>query len=393
MVSLVLTFGIFFALSCSTIENTEIPQQESSPQHTYDQQLRDLNNQISQSPGDTHLHEKKAELLFDYATSFSTPQQRLPLYANLHDLSGEDRSNQKINSIIKKAWSSEHSSGIRLLQQDESNEFVQQIIAHFDNAITLIPDTLVTYSLKAATLYENGNLHSAIETLETAKAKTGGNEEQLDEKIAYLNLESGNLQEAVLIYHSLTESNPDNEHYKHGLINAMIINEQHEDVISILRRLSEEFPARIAYQEALATETFFFVKKESEYLLLSDPESSDISGGVATIISYLEEAHTIFNSLSSQVPLNEENTLRLAAFYKNSATIIGTLANELPLDDDKKEELEIVYIDFLEQSLPSWERLSELNPDNIDYLLNLKQVYEYLGMDEESEAVERSLTF
>lgn len=395
-VGLALAFGIFFAISCTSTENVVQAPQEQSSEPTYDEQLLSLEKRISESPDNQRLYVEKAQLLSDYAASFGSPDQRLNLYRNLKDLSSGARGNHpEIISIKRNAWHKEHSSGVRLLQQssDISHGQAQTIVAHFDNAITLIPDSLQTYNLKATTLYRIGNLHAAIESLETAKSFKEGSTSNLDEKIAYLHLESGNIQEALSIYNRLSERYPDDENYRNGLINALILNEQHEEVIAILKELSELYPARFFYQEALATETFFLVKKKSEQLLQSDPEELNIEEELNIITTYLNESHSMFNSLSSDAPVYEESTLRIAAFYKNSASLLSSLADELDIETAKREELETMYITFIEYSLPSWERLTEINPNNLDYLVNLKEVYQALGMDEEADAIERSLNF
>ena len=47
----------------------------------------------------------------------------------------------------------------------------------------------------------------------------------------------------------------------------------------------------------------------------------------------------------------------------------------------------------MEYSLPIWERLAELNPENMGYISNLHQVYLELGMNEDAESLERSYNF
>ena len=396
MASLVLAFGIFFAISCTSTKNVVQIPNENSSEETFDEQLRSLNERITESPDDQQLYVEKARLLADYATTFSMPDQRLKLYKNLRNLSSENHGKQAdIVSIKKDAWNKEHNSGLQLLQEDSdiSYQQAQIIIAHFDNAITLIPDSLQTYNLKATTLYRIGNLHAAIETLETAKTFKSTNTSTLDEKIAYLHLESGNIQEALYLYNKLSEVYPDDENYRNGFINTLILNEQHEEAISILKELSEQYPARFFYQEALATETFFLVRKKSEELLQSNPDELNVEEKLNMITTYLSDSHSIFDALSSDAPIHEESTLRIAAFYKNSASLLSSLADELEIEAEIKEELEEMYLTFTEKSLPSWERLAEINPNNLDYLVNLKEVYQALGMNEEADAIERSINF
>ncbi|MDR9365242.1 MAG: hypothetical protein RI575_07890 [Balneolaceae bacterium] len=48
---------------------------------------------------------------------------------------------------------------------------------------------------------------------------------------------------------------------------------------------------------------------------------------------------------------------------------------------------------FMEYALPLWERLAEINSDNLGYINNLYQVYLELDMQEEAESIERSYNF
>ena len=176
MVSVLLTFGIFFALSCSTFKSSSDLDSAASLYESgnYEHALRTVNNGIQKNPDDFDLQLLKAEILQKIAVENYQPEDREPVYANLRTTADEiqfttEAYQTRTDSILNSAWMHEQSAGVRLLQQDGTNSFEQhfnKVIAHFKNAVTIIPDSIVTYNLMATTYYRHGNLSDAISTLE-----------------------------------------------------------------------------------------------------------------------------------------------------------------------------------------------------------------------------------
>lgn len=392
MLSLVLTFGIFFTLSCSTIRDTESAN-SSKDETTLQEQLSEINREISENPDDVDLQAKKAQLLYQYSQTLSNPENRQPFYMNLRDIANSYSSDSEItetlDDILFEAWHSEEQGAINLLQKDTENrsdEEVTRITSHLENAITLIPDSLQAYNLLATTQYQHGNVNQAIQVLEEAEQQQEIYNAAIAEKLAYLYLESGNLVKAEQRYRDLVEFKPDKLLYKHGLINVLILSEKHEETIELLEELSEEYPTRYSYQESLATELFYlFESKTDPYVSensnneLSDEDREELTG-------LLSSVHSIFEAIQESLPTSEENLFRMASFYKKAADRL----DQLPDADDELDELEN---DFKEYSLPLWERLAEINSENLGYINNLYQVYLDLGMQEEAESIERSYNF
>ncbi len=397
-----IAFGVFFTLSsCSSTEQTQYQEQPSpSAEEEFESRLNNIDSQIEENPGEIGLRAQKAELLAAFAKSKEDPTQRKPVYQNLRDLSVSaaqlNLDTEQLKPVLTAAWAEEQSSGMRLLQQDDPetpSTNYNRIISHFDNAITILPDSLVTYSLKATTHYRNGSLNKAVNTLEAAKSRSGSPETELSEKLAYLYLESGKLDESVALYRELVESYPDDDHLLHGLANAYMLNEQHEEAVGLLQSLADKYPTRHNYQEALATELYFIFEKEAR-LLLSNPQNNEQSNeSVGQLVTKLENVHNLFDNLRSDIPSNEENTYRMAAFYKNSASTLREMLSSLNLNDETKNSVETLEKNHLEYGLPLWERLAEINPDNLEYLTSLQQIYLNLGMEEEAESLERSINF
>jgi predicted Zn-dependent protease len=399
--SALLAFGIFFTISCATTEQTGTSEVPPSAEQDFDMQLLDIDRQIEENPASIDLRVQKADLLVDAAKKEPEPEQRKPYYQNLRDAAqsafyqfGDET--KELDEVLARAWSHEQSNGVRLLQQDESEMFdthFNSIISHFENAITIIPDSLVTYSLKATTYYRHGNLNEAIQTLQTAQSVSAESKPELSEKLAYLHLESGNLDESVRLYRKLAENQPDDEYIMHGLANAYMLNNQHEEAADLLQSLADKYPSRHNYKEALATEIYFIFEKEADQLLLDQQSRDPGNQPVEQLVNMLEDIHSIFESLKTNIPANEENTFRMAAFYKNSSLKLREITDSLTADEEFREEIAELEKNHLEISLPLWERLADMNPDNMEYLTGLRNVYQNLGMEEEAESVERSINF
>lgn len=392
MLSLVLAFGIFFTLSCSTLHETESTETSGNNETTLQEKISKVNEDISEDPENAELQAQKANLLFQYSQNITEPGRRNPVYQNIRDIADSYSSNQTISNqldeVLSEAWHTEKQSGINLLQNnqaDNSQDF-SRIVSHFQNAITLIPDSLQTYSLLATTHYQQGNLNDAIETLHQAEEQQNLYKPAISEKLAFLYLESGDLAEAEKKYRELVEFNSDKPLYKHGLINVLILSDKHQMAIEMLEQLSDEYPTRYAYQESLATELYYLFKTKTDSFASSGANSELSDEELQELSNLLSSVHSIFETTRESLPTSEESLFRMASFYKNASARLS----ELPTTNGDLEEIEQ---DFMEYSLPLWERLTEINSENLAYINNLYQVYLDLGMQEEAELIERSYNF
>lgn len=389
MVSLLLTFGIFFAVSCTVFEKSQ-NEEQVSVQDQMLQRMDQIDQQIIENPDNPELKFRKGELLLDMADLMVDPTDRNPIYRNLFDLSMET---DLLQPLVVQAWSEEQNSGVRLLQSDRNDDTVDHyndILAHFNNAVILQPDSLVTYSLLATTYYENGSIHQAIETLESAIEISDQDEQEFQEKLAYLYLEAGRTDISVNMYENLVSESPDNHHLLHGLINAYILSNRHEDAILILKGLTDEYPARYSYHEALAAQLYFRFKNSSEHFINGTDDQDERSAD--QLIQWAIEIDELFNLLISSTPINEENIYRMATFYRNSAGLLINLSEHSD-DVESKQEFDRFATDHSEKSLSYWERLLEMDPDNLEYITVLHQLYLDNGMIEEADSIERSYNF
>ena len=393
MTSILLAFGIFFSFSCNSLDNVE---SSSIQNQSLQEQIEQINREITENPDDIKLRVRKAELLFRYSQTIPDPANRMQIYSNIRDINesvsnGRQKSSASMDDLLERAWRSEHRSGISLIQKDNSelSEIeLNRAIAHFENAVTVLPDSMKSYNVLASTHYQMGNINKAKEVLEIANSHNSQSNAAIKEKLAFLYLESGELDEAEKRYKELTENYPDKLLYRHGLINVLILSNQHQDAIQNLETLSEEYPTRYNYQESLATEIYFLFKKETEEYLedgfvdLKDEERE-------ALFTLLRSAHNIFESFRESIPTNEDNLFRMATFYKNTAMRL----KDLSVVTNSQEDLNELYDEYLNYSLPLWEQLAEMNPENLEYISNLHKVYLELGMEEDANNLERSYNF
>lgn len=392
--SIVLAFGVFFTLSCSTINNSnssDRPTQESVKQ--LQDRLSGVEAELSDQPRNSQLHLEKAEILFKIAEQTTPPANRLHYYKNMRDIAESGAIDQgdasTLHELISKAWSYEQGEAVKLLQREESEiqeSNTERITSHFNNAITVNPDSLVTYNLLANTYYRTGNFNRAIQTLEEALGYDHSDRHDIREKLAYLYLESGNIENAIEHYRALSEDSPENSLLRHGLANAYMLNEQHEEAIRLLRDLIKDYPNRIEYKESLAGELYFTFREDLKQLIRNTEEVS--SAEVNEFFEILNEIDSIFHDLDETVPLSDDIAYRKAAYLNNTSRLLKQLAtytneNTTALLEKRREA-------YLNRAMDLWERLSENNPDNINYVRNLYEIYVNLGMNEEADSLKRS---
>jgi tetratricopeptide (TPR) repeat protein len=397
MASLVLAFGIFFAISCSTFENT-VPAEEPSQLEYLNEQIIRINQELESDPNNRELKIQKAKMLNEFASKQKNPSDRYPVYQNLYSINQPNGDSEipEITEILVKAWENEQLSGVRLLQTNRDskvNQHYYDVLAHFDNAIVLQPDSMVTYSLMSTTFYENGSIRNAIETLESALNRSADEDPKYLEKLAYLYLEFGNTDESIKIYENLVSNSSNDSHLIHGLTNAYMISRRHNDAIAQLKLLSEEYPSRPYYREALATQLYFLFADKSAELYRGFESGEEIEDKVVELLELSDEAHLIYDSLRTTIPTNEESFFRMGTFYNNSINKFSALHSDLNLSSERNANLVSTIETYREISIELWERLTEINPDNMEYAYTLYNLYKDAGMNEEADSIERSYNF
>ena len=394
---ILLVFGIFFTLSCATFSTTTKNAETLYQESNYSQALAAVNREISDQPDKPEKKILKANILKDYAVNDHAPSDREVVYQNLRNTVEEiqfssGQFNAVTDSILTSAWMHEQSEGVRYLQQDDSenlNRYFDLVISHFNNAITIIPDSVVTYNLKATTHYRHGDLGDAIATLESIEESGITRPPETCEKLAFLYLEAGMIDRSIAIYEGLTANHPQNEMFRRGLVNAYILGEDHEDSVRLLEALAEEYPNRVEYREALATERFYLLRSEADKRL-SEPQTDPIN--IESYVTSLSEIATIFRDVDTTLPSSEERKERIAEFHLNAANLLQEIADFAGDGSNNRELASVEAESHLRDSIPYLISLFESQSENVAYGRRLLRVYNELNMEQEAESLERQIT-
>lgn len=395
MTSLMLVFGIFFTLSCSTLSLTNESAESLYERGKFDKALTSVNNSLEENPDDSEIKVLKAKILKEVALDKQNPSDRKVYYQNMRDVVDDVRfttDQAQTDSILVNAWSHEQSEGVRHLQEDNTDTYetnFDRIISHLENASVIIPDSLITYSLKATTYYRHGDIQKAISSIEQAENNGVSLTPQIRERLAFLYLESGNLQKSISTYKDLVDQHPNNQNYRHGLVNALILDENHEESVAYLLELSEEYPNRTEYVEALASERFYKISQEIDSFSATD--KSLTSDEFEALITELSEIGNLFKSIESDRPARESHQFRVASFYSKSGRMLLDLQDIT--EEELEEKVETRAEEFFEYSLPYWQQLTESHPENRDYLQKLYEAYTFLEMQDEAEMLEQQINF
>ena len=401
MAGILLVFGIFFtiAISCSTLQPSPSAEDYYKEQK-YNRALEQINTEILENPDDNSKKVLKARILKASATDKNHPSDRTPLYRSMRNtideinfLSESDLFTSVTDSILASAWIHEQGEGVRYLQQDGSNNFEQyfdRIVAYLDNAITIIPDSIVTYNLKATTYYRHGNFDEAISTLESIEENGFNLTPDSREKLAYLYLESGLIDSSVKEYETLATEHPQNEVYQQGLINAYILGEMHNNSVRLLETLTEEYPNRTEYQEALATEKFYLLLDESS-ALISDSKITE--SDAEQIIISLQNIASSYHEADQALPSSDERKERITEFHLTAATLLEQINSSFEPDSELYQNISTEQEVHLNDSIPNLRYLYESNSENKRYANQLLRVYNMLGMTGAAESLERNLNF
>ena len=399
--SFVLAFGFF--ISCSTLEpsNQESATSENLSEQQIQQQIKSLDENISSSPEQANLYVQKGKLLTKLAQKKDDPSERVSPYknarevlnraANLYDNTADSESKNKISDLLNVTWSLEHNQGVKLLQGESADKpNYEGAIAHFNNATVIIPDSAVSYTMKARTLYKNQQQKEAIETLETARENIENPPALLLEKLAFLYLENNNPQKAIGIYEQAESFSNRNLNLLHGLSNAYINAGEHQKAIELLEQLIKDEPQNIVYGQSLATELYFLGKSKIDAVASALKRGQSIDNTAFDSVNTLfSEAEEQFSKVSDANPSNLEIKERAATFYYNIASQYQKLT---PLvSEDYDEQLQEKIKRYLSASIPLFENLVDRDQKNREVWKKLFQAYSILDMEQEAENAKANL--
>ncbi|MFH5883201.1 tetratricopeptide repeat protein [Halalkalibaculum sp. DA3122] len=391
-----IAFGFFIGTGCSTLA----PQNSTETERTaadrdLQKRLARIDSQIADNPENAEAYFQKGEVLSSLAQRQTPPEKRADYYRQmqqalaeagiLHQNEGNPQGKETVDELLQVSWSFEHNQGVEILQTDStlSSTDFNTAAAHFNNAIIIIPDSAISYRMKARALYRDHQTGQAIQTLEAARRQIDRLPGSYLEQLAYLYLENSQHQQAVELYEEAEAFSDDNLNLLHGLANAYITSNRHRSAAQLLARLVENEPENIIYLESYGTELYKLAMQQLDSLRSRDIQDSQAIQQVkARSDTLMQRAQNQFKKTLQLDPENPEFKQQLAHSYKNYAAKLSQVQPLFP------EEYQETISDQIESNLTNavtlYEELVEQQPDQAGFWESLYQAYSYLGMEDQA---------
>ena len=410
MLSLALTFGLFFA-ACTqnpTIQEAKLNLNNKN----YSQALAAANKAIEENSDAPEPYYYKGRIHYGMAEQEADPAQRTDNYGAMREAlntalqiyeknDSQSAESKDIIPLLRSAWSEEHDRGTRIIDTDSSltQSLMHNAIAHLKNATVIIPDSTVSYQALGNAYYRDGQISNAIGAFEQMVAQDSSKIQQVLEKLAFLYLEKGDANKATEYYQMADTTFQNDLNIMHGLANAYISRDNHFRAIPLLRDLNERAPQNVEYQLALGTELFYLARGKMDSVTTLYPrykQEKDSSGirdmqqKVGNIQELIQEAEA---HMTEAVELDDGNVQILnsaATFHQNSANLFRKLA-DLDLPQQQTAELNSRIESHLKTAIPYLETLTETQQEPQKYWGQLFQIHSYLGNTEKAdEAMKKS---
>lgn len=314
----------------------------------------------------------------------SNPDQRAPYYEEMLQTGGSPELQQdpwmgEKEALLTRAYETEFTQGEASLGSDGA-----VAITHFRNAMTLRPSEADPYRHLSSLYYRDDQIPEAVKLLVRARDLIPSFPADLQERLAFLYLESGEVERAIEQYQELVEMAPDQVEVRHALVNAYILNENHTNAVDELRTLLEQEPTELLYRQSLATELFFHLQDHWRETPPAARSEQEIRNDLAWVDEAIEQLEAFDNE-----PAGVDQSYSLAQFYKQSGLYLLQEAETLP----ERHATELIsrgeYL--LKESVPHWRHLTEQTPGNREIWLHLQEIYRELGLEEQVQQIESEL--
>lgn len=407
MAGLVLAFGLFFTYSCSTPGGTLNQARKSLSSDNYDDALQAVNNTLSEEPNNAEAYFLKGSILRSKARS-NNPGQRQQLYKQMRESLLQARKLYRqqdslsdnlrdINNMLGESWSEEQTQGQNLVNGDslDNSEPMNLALQHFDNAITILPDTALSYRWKARSLYQLGRVDEAVEALEAAHARMDQPSAKTLEQLAFLYLKNNQTDRALTLYQQAEKDFKGNTNLLRGLANAYIRLDKHQQALPLVEKLVNQNPGDSDYRLTYGSELYALFSQKVDSLINppvhaatdKDSAASEERPGLTDInkklVPLLQRAEFQYQKADSLNGHDIHTAFSTGMFYKNAAARFMQI--KPILNEEEQPRIQDRIDDYLNKSIPYLDRAARKGIDNSDYWNQLYEVYKALGMRDEAQ--------
>ncbi|REL33274.1 hypothetical protein DYD21_10855 [Rhodohalobacter sp. SW132] len=421
-----------FIWACEATDPLVSEMETNSLLGNYDAVLETANQALEQDSSNSLAYFYRGLAYGSQAYDIELPWERTERYADSRQAfvsakewmeRAESRPSEyeEIDEIITGFWAEEHNEAVGYLTDDSLRATVDDperyAIGHLNNAITIQPDSSLSYIVLASTQFNQGDVPASIETYEMAMQRMETPEVEDYEFLISLYIDQGRFDDAEALTQEAVENHPDNTQFIQFLADIYIQQGNMDEAISIIEELIADEPDNPQYYRVLGTQIYQNVtsindrisqkydevfQKEREARQLSGEEGERAMNEVEQLREEIAELEAESQELTDIAIENMEEVVRLnpddddgynilGIIYQNQAALYFDQRNSIVDDQQRVQELDELARESLEQARHNYERAAEIDPNVAEYWESLLQVYTNLGMEEEArEAMERA---
>jgi len=327
---------------------------------------------------------------------------------------------EELNNTVVSYWADEYNMAVNI-QNDDSlfnateDPYVTSL-AHLQNAVTINPDSAMTYQVLSSTHFQLEQIDQAISTYEQAMERLEEPDAADYEYLTSLYLYDNQYEKAITMAEDALERNPGNSMFIQFMADAYIQSGERDEAIEIVQDLIDEEPDNPQYRRVLGTQIYQNVEElgneaselyeelfqlRQEVRGLSGEERADAEAKIEDITEQIDDIETDIDELTlisveqmkkvvELEPDSESANFILGIIYQNRAANLFERRNNTT-DNEQANEYDSMARDVLRNALIYYERAAEINPDSPENWQSLFQVYTTLGMEEKaSEAMEKA---
>ncbi|TVQ73793.1 MAG: tetratricopeptide repeat protein [Balneolaceae bacterium] len=326
---------------------------------------------------------------------------------------------QNLDDILIETWGYEHNQGVQPLSSDiisSPEDSLRLSRHHFINATTINPDSVLSFNLLAEVNFALGNNEEA----EAISRKVIYEMEQGDlynyYRLAFFLIEDNRDEEAIELLLEARELFPDEIEIVQEIANAYLRAGKTDEALEVVQELIERDPENPQYRLVYATQVYQMVQDLDDQVRKLHDEAYDMSREIRQkarepgadtqeiekMLEEMGEKQDYANELIDESfrfsdiakeellmaveadPENPDIHATLGIVYQNRGALMQDKRN-MTEDMEEAEEFDRQAREYLEMSLPHYEKAAELEPDNTEHWLSLFRVYTNLGMTEEAE--------
>lgn len=391
----------------------------------FESALETVNTALEQDSSNYIAHYYKGIVLASQAWEMEPPSTRQPVYGNARssfdsakDLMEaqpeEPEELEQLNNSVVSFWADEYNMAVNIQNDDSlfnaTENPYETSLAHLENAVTINPDSAMTYQVLSSTYYQLDQVDQAIDSYENAMELLEQPAPEDYEYLVSLYLYNNNYEEAIELSEEGREIYPEETMFVQFLADAYIQAGDRDRAISLVEELIESEPNNPQYRRVLGTQVYQSVERISnqvsdlyeelfelrqaarnqrgQELEQTQSEIESLESEIESMEQEIDELSAIsireMEEVVELVPEDEEANFILGVIYQNRAANLferrnNTMDNEEAADYDQRAK------ENLEKARQYYERAAEINPENPENWRSLFQVYTALGMEEEAE--------